>query len=128
MFCRTVSEEIFELFHKSLARRDVRVYISPMKQTIRFESSASICDSDAAALGEMFADLVGCAHVGECYDTCKAFVEKYDITGNEDDCRAYLLDQGAWTKADLRDHDENLIKVVWCYAHDLRENGEAFFG
>lgn len=76
---------------------------------------------------QLAADLRDCGATGDASEAVDYVISAYTVTGDPDDCRAYLAGCGAWEDDDLTDHDENLRRLVWLAGCDLREQGEIYF-
>ena len=50
-----------------------------------------------------------------------------EVTGDEKDCRAYRRGYGAWEESELKDHHENLRRLVWLAGCSLSEGESAYF-
>ena len=73
------------------------------------------------------ANLKDCGGSGDAEPTVDYVLSAYTVTGDPDDCRAYLAGYGAWDDDELSDHDANLERLVWLAGCDLRERGEIYF-
>ncbi len=79
-------------------------------------------------LDEDFAEaLDACAQPGPADQAVAVVLARFDITGDVEDCKAYLRGYGAWEDDELQHHDTNLSRLVWLMAGDLSESGEAYF-
>tara|TARA_B100001939_G_C16621460_1_gene479435 strand:- start:176 stop:478 length:303 start_codon:yes stop_codon:yes gene_type:complete len=57
-----------------------------------------------------------CSGSGDQYDTVKWWVEKLNFDGPVDLFKEHLDDYGCWDDEQLKDHEENKIKVLWLWA------------
>lgn len=75
---------------------------------------------------ELRAFINDCSHQGSCDDDCQYWKDYFEM--NEADAVKYLKSFGNWDDEELQDHDDNMMRIVWIMACDLRENGEAYLG
>ena len=73
----------------------------------------SDCVSDCSASG----------HVGDAVDY---WAKRLKLEAPSWLLREYLSEFGAWSRAELCDHQENLKRLLWIWAFDCRENGADF--
>ena len=72
--------------------------------------------------------LLECGVGGRAADPFVAeFQAAHIVTGNPDDCRAYLKGYGAWESEELADHEANLTRLVWLTAGALWESDESAY-
>ena len=57
-----------------------------------------------------------CSGSGDQYDTVKWWVEELNFDGPVDLFKEHLDDYGCWNDEQLKDHEENKIKVLWLWA------------
>lgn len=67
----------------------------------------------------------------ECITECSAhgdvtqavihWSKELGFTAPVNETRAYLKTFGAWDKAELANHDDNLERLLWCVCCDLKE-------
>lgn len=90
-------------------------------------SGSDFCLSADGLPEQLAEDLRDCGGAGDASEAVDYVLSSYEITGDPDDCRAYLAAYGAWDDGDLANHDENLRRLVWLAGCDLREQGEIYF-
>ena len=71
--------------------------------------------------------LKACSTPGPSHEEVAYVLDTFDVTCDEDLAVKYLLSYGAWDEGELDDHRENLGKLVWLAACDMRESGEINF-
>lgn len=49
------------------------------------------------------------------------------VTGDTEDCKAYLRGYGAWDEEELASHEDNLMRLLWLTAGAWADGGEAYF-
>lgn len=69
------------------------------------------------------------AHQGRCDDDVAALAQEPDIAKqlaalDPETLRRVLREYGAWDDAELADHAQNLQRVLWCAACDIRDNAQ----
>tara|TARA_Y100000034_G_scaffold130321_2_gene188574 strand:- start:102480 stop:102695 length:216 start_codon:yes stop_codon:yes gene_type:complete len=62
---------------------------------------------------------------GELYDESNLGAHRLDA--NPDELKDYLREFGAWSKEELKDHDENRLRLEWIVDGDISERGEFIF-
>lgn len=73
-------------------------------------------------------DVMECGVGGRSADEyCEYVMENYTITGDVEDCKAYLRGYGAWSEDELEDHGENLLRLIWLTAGSFHEEGDVYF-
>jgi hypothetical protein len=75
---------------------------------------------------ELRAFIVECSAQGSVDDACDYWKDEFEM--NENDAKKHLKTFGAWEDEELEDHDDNMMRVVWLLACDLKENKEACLG
>ena len=87
-------------------------------------------------------DVSGCPRQGkrllpaDCIEDCSAqgpvddavdyWVSELELEAPSWLLREHLREYGAWSAAELCDHQENLKRLLWTWASDCRENGADF--
>lgn len=66
-----------------------------------------------------------CSHQGACDDDVE-YWKSFFTVDDEEKLREYLETFGAWDDEELEDDDDNLKRLIWTMASDLKERGEAF--
>lgn len=62
-----------------------------------------------------------CSHQGECYQDVKDTLPELSLDINPDLVRAELKVYGAWDEIELSDDQENLIRIAWIAAGNIKE-------
>lgn len=76
----------------------------------------------------LLADLLDCATPGQdAADAVARVRSRWAISGDTNDCRAFLIGYGAWDDTELACHGGNLDRLVWLTGSQLREEGDAYF-
>jgi hypothetical protein len=68
--------------------------------------------------------VLDCAHRGQCYNDVVYWAKRMKRQLAKIDCgdlRRELREYGAWKKNKLANHNENLIRIVWLAACDIKE-------
>ena len=97
-----------------------------MKSGIWFSGPVMSIDVDDIS-PELLSDLIDCSGPGDASDAVEYVLNRWDIGGEPLDCAAMLYGYGPWDKDDLRDHKQNLRRLVWLSACGIAEEGEAYF-
>lgn len=61
------------------------------------------------------------SHHGECYPDVKAVAGELNLNLDPDTVRKKLKEYGAWNEQELSDDTENLYRVIWIAAGNIRE-------
>ena len=98
-----------------------------MATTIHFSGADFCLDADELA-GDLLDALYDCGTPGQDATEAVQFVlDHWQITGDQDQCAAYLRGYGAWDDSELSDHAENLRRLVWLAGCGLREEPVIYF-
>lgn len=76
---------------------------------------------------ELLQDLKDCGAPGPADAAVAYILEHYGISGDAEDCKAFLRSYGAWEDTELQDHEENLSRLVWLTGCSLAEGEPAYF-
>lgn len=57
----------------------------------------------------------------------EALMQRFEVTGDPEDCAAYLRGYGAWDDAELADHNANLERLIWLTAGAFLDGEVAYF-
>jgi hypothetical protein len=68
-----------------------------------------------------------CSHQGSC-DEDVEYWTKYFECKEPDFLKRYLKKFGAWDKDELENHEDNMSRLIWLAACDIKEQGEFIFG
>lgn len=71
--------------------------------------------------------VMACSHQGECYQDVKETVPELSLDISADALRDELREYGAWDEQELADHSENLIRIVWIAAGNIKEENRQEF-
>lgn len=74
---------------------------------------------------QLLSDLLDCSGPGAADAAVAYVIQHHDISGDAEQCKAYLRGYGAWDDDELADHNENLSRLVWLTGCALAETGEA---
>lgn len=74
-------------------------------------------------------DIEACTHPGQCfhdvaYVRLKPYIMKQLDKINASDVRLYLSEFGAWDNEELQNHEENLLRLVWCACGSIEDETE----
>lgn len=64
---------------------------------------------------------LNCSHQGDCYQDVKDTLPELGLSLDPDKVRDELKEYGAWDEEELKDDEENLLRIVWIAAGDIRE-------
>lgn len=64
---------------------------------------------------------VSCSHPGPCDEDVKDTLPELNLQLDSGLVRAELKEYGAWNETELQDDNENLLRIVWIAACDIRE-------
>jgi hypothetical protein len=64
---------------------------------------------------------LSCSHVGDCYQDVKDMLPELSLDINPELVRAELKEYGAWDEIELSDDSENLIRIAWIAAGNIKE-------
>jgi hypothetical protein len=72
-------------------------------------------------------DAAKCSHSGDCESDIiellqKPYIKKQVATLDREQLKKELSEYGAWNEAELRDHNQNIIRWLWLSAADIIEN------
>lgn len=67
------------------------------------------------------AQVDSCSHQGQCYEDSKATLDELNLTIEPHKVRDELKEYGAWTDEELSDDRENLIRIVWLAACQIKD-------
>jgi len=74
-----------------------------------------------------------CHHQGDCEADCKAWVDRvraqiesdnFPNKPTPDKIRDELSEYGAWDDEELKNDEENFIRLIWCAAGNIAEESE----
>ena len=65
-----------------------------------------------------------CSMNGPVDGACEYWAERLNLEAPAWLLREYLEGFGCWTKAELCDHQDNLMRLVWLWSCDCRERGD----
>lgn len=68
-----------------------------------------------------------CYHPGSCDQDVKAWVKDLKLSANKKDLVKYLKGFGAWEDSELKNHQSNLMRLLWLIAGDITNQGEFIF-
>lgn len=71
-------------------------------------------------------EFLAIATSGDSDDQCVEYLEEVRIDADETFLKEFLKNTGAWDDEDIESHDDNLVKLVFLMAWDIKED-EAFF-
>jgi len=97
-----------------------------MKNTLNFSGSCFIVGKDDIS-ADLFDALCDCGASGDASDAVAYVRQNFTVTGDADDCAAFLRGYGAWDDDELSDHDSNLDRLVWLAGCQMREENEFCF-
>jgi len=60
--------------------------------------------------------IADCSGSGEATENVKGWIERLDFDGPKDLFKEHLKEFGAWSEEQLEDHEENKMRVLWCWA------------
>lgn len=64
------------------------------------------------------------ARPGPADEAVEHWVERLSFEGPAWLIREHLTGYGAWDRAQLCDHQQNLRRLLWVWAHDIHESGD----
>jgi folate-binding Fe-S cluster repair protein YgfZ len=69
---------------------------------------------------------LSCSHQGECYDDCKELAKNKVVIRQfkkiaKEDIAQELKEYGAWDKEELENNEENIIRILWLAANNIKE-------
>jgi hypothetical protein len=80
---------------------------------------------DRTAIKSPPADCVDdCSGPGNADDAVSFWVDKLNFDGPAWLIREHLRGYGAWDRAQLCDHRENLQRLLWLWCNDIHETGD----
>jgi hypothetical protein len=62
-----------------------------------------------------------CSHGGACDDDVAYWAKRLKVKASADDIRAELKEYGAWDADELADDDQNLHRIIWIAAGQIKE-------
>jgi hypothetical protein len=62
-----------------------------------------------------------CSHPGQCTREVYEVTEQLNLDIDPEALREELREYGAWSDEELADHEENLRRIVWLAAGNIRE-------
>lgn len=65
-----------------------------------------------------------CTGPGPADEAVTYWVRKLDFDGPAWLIREHLSGYGAWDRPELCDHQQNLHRLLWIWANDIRESGD----
>jgi len=81
------------------------------------------CDSRRQLPAECVAD---CSGAGDATANVEFWLERLSFDGPAWLFREHLREYGAWSDAQLCDHQQNRARVLWIWANDCSENPGAY--
>ena len=63
-----------------------------------------------------------CSHSGACDDDVEYWAEKLNLKINPGVLKEELQCYGAWEDAELNDHDQNLHRIIWLAAGQIKDD------
>ena len=90
-----------------------------------FKDGAAVLAEELSA--DVLEDLCDCASAGDCSEAVAYFLNVWKAEGDSQFMRDYLRGSGGWEDGDLESDRENLQRMVWLCACEVREHG-AWFG
>jgi len=60
--------------------------------------------------------IADCSGSGDATEAVEYWVKHLEFDGPKDLFKEYLEGYGAWDDEQLKDHDENKMRVLWCWA------------
>ena len=82
--------------------------------------------NDRAAISRLPEDCIAdCSSPGQdATEACNYWIERLSLEAPPWLLREHLEEYGAWSKAELCDHQANLRRLLWTWACDCRENDD----
>ena len=68
-----------------------------------------------------------CSAQGSVDDACDYWVKRLNLEAPPWLLREHLREYGAWSRAELCDHQANLRRLIWTWACDCRERQDIFY-
>ena len=68
-----------------------------------------------------------CSHQGDCQSDVVSFMDRFEVPDIEY-LKDFLREYGAWHGKELSNHSDNVMRLLWIAAGDIRENGEFIYG
>lgn len=65
--------------------------------------------------------ILDCSHSGACDDDVDYWYEKLNLNIDSEELRLELKNYGAWDALELSDHVQNIKRIIWIAAGNLRE-------
>lgn len=65
-----------------------------------------------------------CTGPGPADEAVSYWVSRLDFDGPAWLIREHLSGYGAWDRSELCDHQQNLQRLLWLWANDIRESGD----
>jgi len=68
-----------------------------------------------------------CSHSGRCDEDVQIFMHRFDVP-NKEYLSDFLSQYGAWDETELKNHEDNKMRLLWLMAGDISDNGEFYYG
>lgn len=62
-----------------------------------------------------------CSHSGQCDDDVSYWKNRLNLQIDSELLRRELKEYGAWNSEELSNHDDNLLRIIWIAAGNLRD-------
>lgn len=64
---------------------------------------------------------------GPADSSIEEILQFYNIECDSEELKKFLKNYGAWDSEDLKDHDANIMRLVWLSALDCKEQKTTYF-
>lgn len=62
-----------------------------------------------------------CSHQGDCDEDVEKWARRLNLAIDPKSLREELAEYGAWDNDELLDHSENIRRIIWCAACNIKD-------